>query len=208
MWQAQMCPLLALAGLLAITPLTAQQEAPTPTPWFLYVRDGGQSPLYLFASYSFGVPTIMLGAVVDTPNNYHESLAGAGVNLFAENGNGASALALVSDASDSWYFELYGLPNVTIKRLNVTGFAGVYLPLQQQGVRQYFLDPVTVLFRAHPKLAVGGSYTIYKIEGLLARQGAGPALQVAIPHGTATVDALAAIDRFVKELRVTLEFVF
>src|SRR5690348_8245412 len=116
MWQAQMCPLvLALAGLLAITPLTAQQEAPTPTPWFLYVRDGGQSPLYLFASYSFGVPTIMLGAVVDTPNNYHEYLAGAGVNLFAENGNGASALALVSDASDSWYFELYGLPNVTIK---------------------------------------------------------------------------------------------
>lgn len=150
----------------------------------------------------------MLGALVDTPKDYHEYLAGAGVNLFAANGNGASTLALVSHASDSWYVELYGLPNATIKRLNVTGFAGMYLPLQRQGVRQYFLDPVTLLFRAHPKLAVGGSYTIYKIEGLPARQGAGPALQVAIPYGTATVDALTAIDHFVKEFRLTLQFVF
>lgn len=77
-----------------------------------------------------------------------------------------------------------------------------------RGVRQYFLDPVTLLFRAHPKLAVGGSYTIYKIEGLPARPGAGPALQVAIPYGTATVDALTALDHFVSEFRVTLQFVF
>src|SRR5256885_12401562 len=45
---------------------------------------------YLFASYSFGVPTVMIGTLVDTPHDYYEYLAGAGVNLFATNGNGAS----------------------------------------------------------------------------------------------------------------------
>ena len=194
--------------LVLATPLAAQQQAPPPKPWFLYLRDGGQSPLYLFASYSFGVPTVMIGTLVDTPHDYHEYLAGAGLNLFASNGNGASVLALGSHATDSWYVELYGLPNASHGRLNVTGFAGVYVPLERRGVHQYFLDPVTVLLRMHPKVALGGSYTIYKIEGLAARQGAGPAVQVAIPHGTATVDALAAIDHFVKELRVTLQFVF
>ena len=191
-----------------VVPLVAQQQAPAPKPWFVYLRDGGQSPLYLFASYSFGVPIVMIGTLVDTPHDYHEYLAGAGVNLFASNGNGASVLALGSHATDSWYLELYGLPNATVGKLNVTGFAGVYLPLERQGVHQYFLDPVTVLFRLHPKVALGGSYTIYKIEGLPARQGAGPAVQVVIPYGTATVDALAAIDHFVKELRVTLQFAF
>lgn len=196
-----------LALLLAAGSLAAQEPV-APKPWFVYLRDGGQSPLYLFVSYTFGVPTVMIGALMDTRHHYHEYLAGAGANLFTANGNGATVLALGSDATDSWYLEVYGLPNATRGRLNLTGFAGVYVPLERQGVRQYFLDPVTVLFRAHPKVALGGSYTIYKIEGLPARQGAGPAVHVVIPYGTATLDALAGIDHFVRELRVTLQFVF
>src|SRR5207253_9370211 len=62
-----------LAVLLVLaTPLAAQQQAPPPKPWFLYLRDGGQSPLYLFASYSFGVPTVMIGTLVDTPHRSEE----------------------------------------------------------------------------------------------------------------------------------------
>src|SRR5437764_686388 len=63
-------------------------------PWSVYLRDGGQSPLYTFAGYSFGRPVLMVGAIVDSPNDYAEYLAGAGVNLFAASGNGASLLVL------------------------------------------------------------------------------------------------------------------
>src|SRR5438105_869230 len=114
-------------------------------PWSVYLRDGGRSPLYAFASYSFGRPVLTVGAIVDTPNDYTESLAGGGVNLFAASGNGASLLALGSKATDSWYLEVYGLPTLTVGRLSATGFAGLYIPVESRGVRQYFLDPVTVL---------------------------------------------------------------
>jgi len=177
-------------------------------PWFVYLRDGGRSPLYVFASYSFGHPVVMAGTIVDSPNDYTEYLAGAGVNLLAANGSGATVLALGSKATDSWYVELYGLPNVTRGPLTATGFAGLYLPLQTQGVHQYFLDPVTLLYRLHPQLAVGGSYSGYKVEGFPARHGAGPAVQVTFPSGSVTLDALAGIANFTEELRLTLQVVF
>jgi len=128
--------------------------------------------------------------------------------VFAKSGNGATVLALGSKATDSWYVELYGLPSVTRGPFTATGFAGLYLPLQTQGVHQYFLDPVTLLYRLHPPLAVGGSYTVYKIEGFPARHGVGPAVQVAFPSGSVTLDALAGIANFTEELRLTLQVVF
>jgi len=177
-------------------------------PWSVYLRDGGQSPLYTFAGYSFGRPVLMVGAIVDSPNDYAEYLAGAGVNLFAASGNGASLLVLGSKATDSWYLEVYGLPTLTAGRLSATGFAGLYLPVESRGVRQYFLDPVTVLCRVHRWLALGGSYTVYKIAGLPARHGAGPAVKITVPSGSATIDALAGISSFTDELRLTLQFAF
>ena len=180
----------------------------TSHPWSVYLRDGGQSPLYAFAGYSVGRPVLMVGAIVDSPNDYTEYLAGGGVNLFAASGNGASLLVLGSKATDSWYLEVYGLPTLTAGRLSATGFAGLYLPVESRGVRQYFLDPVTVLCRVHRWFALGGSYTVYKIAGLPARHGAGPAVQIALPSGSATIDALAGISSFTDELRLTLQFAF
>jgi hypothetical protein len=200
-----MKPWLALCCTL-VTPL--QGHGQTSRPWSVYLRDGGQSPLYAFASYSLGRPVMMAGAILDTPNDYTEYLAGGGVNLFGASGNGASLLALGSKATDSWYIEVYGLPAVTLGRLNATGFAGLYIPVESRGVRQYFLDPVTILCRVDRWLALGGSYTVYKIAGLPGRHGAGPAVQVTFPSGSATIDALAGISSFTDELRLTLQFVF
>ena len=189
--------------------VTPQQgHGQTSRPWSVYLRDGGQSPLYAFASYSFGRPVFMAGVILDTPNDYTEYLAGGGVNLFAASGNGAALIALGSKATDSWYVELYGLPSLRFGRLNATGFAGVYLPVESRGVRQYFLDPLTVLWRVHRRFALGGSYTVYKVAGLPARHGAGPGLQVVFPSGSVTLDALAGISSFTNELRLTLQIVF
>ena len=49
---------------------------------------------------------------------------------------------------------------------------------------------------------------MYKIEGLPARQGAGPAVQARFPPGTVTFDALARLANFTRELRVTLQVAF
>src|SRR2546430_12876956 len=111
--------------------VTPQQgHGQTSRPWSVYLRDGGQSPLYAFASYSFGRPVFMAGVILDTPNDYTEYLAGGGVNLFAASGNGAALVALGSKATDSWYVELYGLPSLRFGRLNTTGFPGVYFPVE------------------------------------------------------------------------------
>ena len=199
-------PLALLGALLLPQAAAAQDSGQASHPWFVYLRDGGKSPLYAFAGYSFGRPAVMAGVIVDTPNDYTEYVAGAGVNLFAANGNGTSLFALGSKASDSWYLEVYALPSVSRGRCGATGFAGLYLPLEAQGVGQYFLDPVTLLCRVHARIAVGGSYTIYKIAGLPAREGAGPALQVTLPPGSLTLDALASLANFTRELRLTLQF--
>jgi len=198
-------PLALLVVLSFPRPAAAQDSTQKSAPWFVYLRDGGKSPLYAFASYSFGRPIVMAGVIVDSPNHYTEYLAGAGVNLFAANGNGTSLLALGSKASDSWYLEVYALPSAARGRLSATGFAGLYVPLQAPGVGQYFLDPVTLLWRLHARIAVGGSYTVYKIAGLPARHGAGPAVQVTVPPGSVTLDALAPLANFTRELRLTLQ---
>jgi hypothetical protein len=198
-------PLVLLGTLVFPRLASAQDSAQTSHPWFVYLRDGGKSPLYAFASYSFGRPIVMAGVIVDSPNHYTEYLAGAGVNLFAANGNGMSLLALGSKASDSWYLEVYALPSAARGRLSATGFAGLYVPLQAPGVGQYFLDPVTLLWRLHARIAVGGSYTVYKIAGLPARHGAGPTVQVTVPPGSVTLDALAPLANFTRELRLTLQ---
>jgi hypothetical protein len=198
-------PLALLVVLSFPRPAAAQDSTQKSAPWFVYLRDGGKSPLYAFASYSFGRPIVMAGVIVDSPNHYTEYLAGAGVNLFAANGNGTSLLALGSKASDSWYLEVYALPSAARGRLSTTGFAGLYVPLQAPGVGQYFLDPVTLLWRLHARIAVGGSYTVYKIAGLPARHGAGPAVQVTVPPGSVTLDALAPLANFTRELRLTLQ---
>jgi hypothetical protein len=40
---------------------------------------------------------------------------------------------------------------------------------------------------------------------LPARQGAGPAVQVTIPSGTLTLDALETLANFTREVRLTLQ---
>jgi hypothetical protein len=198
-------PLALLGALLLPRPAGAQDSAQASHPWFVYLRDGGRSPLYAFAGYSFGRPVVMAGVILDTPNDYTEYIAGAGVNLFSTSGTGASLFVLGSKASDSWYLEMYALPSASRGRCNATGFAGLYVPLEAQGVGQYFLDPVTLLCRLNGRIALGGSYTVYKIAGLPARQGAGPAVQVTIPSGTLTLDALETLANFTREVRLTLQ---
>lgn len=192
----------------AQAPPAAVAPAPAPPPYFVYLRYGAHSPEYAFASYSFGTPAVMVGIISDAAAGYDEVQAGAGVNLYAPSGNGAAFYAMGSRATDSWYLELYALPTLTAGRLSVTSFAGTYVPLEDAGVRQVFVDPVTALVRVAPRLSLGASSSWYKVDGYPGKLGAGPALQVAIPRGSVTVDALRGLAHFRDEVRVTVQLAF
>ena len=182
--------------------------APAPPPWFVYLRYGFHSPEYAFAAYSFGKPSIVAGIVADAESGYDEVLAGAGVNFYSAAGNGATLYAMGSMATDSWYLVLYALPNVTVRRLNVTSVAGWYVPLERLGTTQLFLDPITALWRLGPRLAVGGSYSVFAARSYPTETSAGPSVQLALPNGSLTVDAMRPIANTRAEIRTALQLVF
>ena len=187
---------------------SAAASPPESAPWYVYMRAGSASAEYAFAAYSFGRPAFMAGIVADAENGYDELLAGAGVNAYSAAGNGAAFYVMASKASDSWYGVVYALPGATLGRLNVTAFAGGYLPLEPQGVRQVFVDPVTVLWRASPRVAVGTSYAFTAIERMAPKAGIGPSLQLTVPRGSLTLDAMQPIANTRAELRATLQLAF
>ena len=190
-----------------VTPLTGQ-ESSGGTPYYLYLRAGHASPTYAYAVYSVGTLAVGLGVVADWRNTYREFAAGAGVNLYAKNGSGMTVMGAFADASDSRYLEVWVFPTVVRKRLTLTGYGGVYIPAESVGVWQYYLDPLAVFWRVGGPLAVGAAYSGYKIQGLTARHGMGPAVQVAIPRGSVIVEVLRELKEFDNDVRVTLQFVF
>jgi hypothetical protein len=201
---------LAVAMLLSLgpfRPITGQDSSAAP-PYYVYMRAGGASATYAYAMYSTGKAVFGIGVLADWRNAYREFAAGAGLNLYSESGNGATVMAAVADASDSRYLELWLFPAVASGRLSFTGFGGLYVPVDQAGVWQYYLDPGALFWRVTGPVAVGASYSGYKIEGLAARHGIGPAVQIVIPHGSAIVEVLRELKNFDDDVRVTLQFTF
>jgi hypothetical protein len=153
---------------------------------------------------AFSASVCSLTAATPTAN----SPLGPGLNLYSASANGATVMAAVAHASDSWYMELWVFPAVVKGRLSLTGFGGVYMPAEQVGVRQYYFDPAAVFWRVGGSIAIGAAYSGYKIEDLPARHGLGPAMQIGIPRGSAIVELLRELKNFSSEVRVTMQFTF
>lgn len=199
--------MLVIAKLLSAAPLSGQDSSST-SPYLVYLRAGGTSPTYGYVLYNVGTGVFGIGVLADWRNAYREFTAGAGLNLYAKSGDGATVMAAVADASDSWYLEVWVFPAVATGRLSLTGFGGLYVPAEQAGVWQYYFDPAAIFWRVGGSIAIGSSYSGYKVEGLPPRHGVGPAMQILIPHGTAMVEILRQLKNFRHEMRVTMQFTF
>lgn len=184
-----------------------QQQAKQPTN-FLYLRGGTASSYFALYTHTFGKRQILAAATIQEPrDDYREYLVGWGWSLNGEKA-GLYPYVLVASATDSWYLEVWGFPWVENDKVIANAFLGVYIPLQRQGVRQFFVDPATMLYKIDNKVAIGASYTLFKIHHLRSEQGVGPSVQFRIPKGTATLDFFKAVRNYKDEVRLTLQFLF
>jgi len=185
----------------------AEQQAQQLTN-FLYLRGGTASSYFAFYTHTFGERQLLAaGTIQDPRDDYGEYLVGWGWSLNGEKA-GLYPYALLARATDSWYVEVWGFPWVESDKVIANAFLGLYIPLQRQGVRQFFVDPATVLYKIHNKVAIGASYTLFKIHHLRSEQAVGPSVQFRIPKGTATLDFFKAVRNYKDEVRLTLQFFF
>lgn len=113
-----------------------------------------------------------------------------------------------ADATESDYLQGYVLPSFVLGRLSIGGTLEVYEPLEPAGVRQFDINPATVLLKVTDQVALGGCYALGLTAGSGPRHRAGPVLQLAIPRGALTLELLRGVERTRSEVRMSIEAAF
>lgn len=207
--RAVVVPLLLL-GLVA--PVFADDDAPAPAAEapparnFIYLRGGTSSIAWLIYTRNlgdFGRPAISLGLAPNPHNDYREYFAGLGVNLNKTHG-GITPTLLYTHTTGGNYLEYWISPWVDRGRFVLQSFIGGYIPLEDDGADQFFIDPLTVLVKVNGRVAVGATYTDTFAEGAPAFRAIGPAVQVTIPKGVVIVDFLKGLENYDSEVRATV----
>jgi len=198
---------------LSIAPTAVAQEC---QPHFVYARVGSATSTYLYYVYDIGeavgpASLLLSAAIILDPHadeSYWEQLIGPGFGIQRASA-GVTFLGHVSHASDAWYLEPSLYAWGVIGRLEGLAFGGLYAPLEEAGIRQYFLDPASLLLHVPNGVAVGASYSLFGGDGLPTEQGAGPALRIGDPSGISlTMEHFREIENFGPDWRVTLQALF
>lgn len=202
--------LTALACVVA-APAAAQNDGATSLRFgvssFVVARYASSSASSLYAGYSLGPIGILVAAVHNPRSGYSEILGGLVTRLAA--GNNATHVALaVAEASDGKYLQTYLVPSLEMAGLKLSATIEWYEPLESSAVRQFDVNPVSVLRPIGEKIAVGAAYTLGLGEGAESRQRAGPVLQLTIPKGIVYAEFLRNVSNSKAEARVGLQAVF
>jgi hypothetical protein len=122
-------------------------------------------------------------------NGYYEWIAGA-VTRLAWREQGVNLALAFADAQDGRYAQLYVVPGLRAGSVSLSGTLELYQPLGTSGVRQLYLDPLTVLRRMGPRWEAGASYIFGASAGDAPDHRAGPAVQIAIGGGSLRLELL------------------
>jgi hypothetical protein len=183
----------------------AQRAEPSFGPNFLSFRYASRTSLSLYAAYGAGNLLLFAGMVQNPRTEYRETAAGLGLNVRLGNGASAVVATAVASARDSWYAQLYLLPDWTAGRLSMNGMLELYEPLERAGARQLDLNPWSVFWRLRDRLQVGAAYLLYTQVGGAPTQEAGPTVRVAVPHGNLTAEYFGRIGQRLTEVRLTFQ---
>lgn len=194
------CSLSAVSGRAA-----AQLAEHSFGPNFLSFRYASRTSLSLYAAYGEGNLLLFAGMVQNPRTAYRETAGGLGLNVRLGNGASGVVAAAVASAIDSWYAQLYLLPDVTAGRLSVNGMLELYQPLQQAGARQLDLNPWSVFWRLSDRLQVGAAYLLYAQVGGAPTQEAGPTVRVTVPHGSLTAELFHRFGGSKADVRLTFQ---
>ncbi len=189
--------------------LAATAEASTDPPLhletrsFLLARYATASASSLYAAYGFGKVGLVMGIVENPRTGYNELIVGALSRIAWGRQSVITGLALAG-ASDSAYLQAYLVPSLSLASLSLSANIEWYEPLQDRGVRQLDLNPVTVSVHLGPRVDLGGAYALYLANGGAAHHRAGPAIQYALARGSLKVELLRSLTRSSTEVRVSI----
>jgi len=170
---------------------------------FLFARYATTSASSLYAAYGFGKVGFVLGVVGNPRTGYNELIGGA-VSRIAWGPQSVTMALALAEAPDSAYLQTYLVPSLSIASLSLSASIEWYEPLQDSGVRQLDLNPLTVLVHLGPRVYLGGVYALGLAGGGAPHHRAGPALQYAFAHGSLRVELVRSLRRSSTEVRVVI----
>jgi predicted dipeptidase len=174
---------------------------------FVFARLSTAHSSAAYSGYSFGAWGPFVGAVRNPRNGYYEWIAGA-VTRLAWREQGVNVALAFADASDGRYAQLYVVPGLRRGSLSLSGTLELYAPLGGSGVRQLYLDPVTLLQRAGRHWEVGVSYGLGVAAGDAPQHRVGPAFQLALGGGSLRVELLRDFKRSSTDVRAVYQTSF
>jgi hypothetical protein len=178
----------------------AAQEA-SRSSGFIDFRYASHTSLSLYGGYDVGGPLLLVGMVQNPRSEYREIIGG--VARPVGGGSAAATIALTGAyASDGWYGQLYLLPAIALGPVTVSGLVQFYEPLEREGARQFYLNPISGLIAVAGRMRIGASYTLATQAGTESRQTAGPTLQLSTAGWTASLSVLAGIADAATEVRM------
>jgi hypothetical protein len=170
---------------------------------FLFARYGSVNASVLYAGVGFGKAGMFFGIVQNPRSGYRELIAGGMTHVAWPRHSLTLGLA-AADASDGNYAQVYVVPDLSRGALSFDGTLEWYEPLGRAGTRQLELNPLGLFRRLGPRLSAGASYAGSFAAGSGPRHRGGPALRLAIPHGSLEVEYLAGLKRSADELRTAV----
>jgi hypothetical protein len=137
--------------------------------------------------------------------SYREIAGGVGANVVVTpRVSGAIALA-AADASDGWYGQLYLQSNMRLDKVTAYLSTAYYEPLEAGGARQVKVNPALVMWRAFRRVEAGGAYVFLGSVGSKGIHQLGPAFQVLVPNGRASLEILKRLHTSRIDLRLTFQ---
>jgi hypothetical protein len=136
---------------------------------------------------------------------YREIAGGAGAGVVVTPRVGGFIALAAADASDGWYGQLYLQSNIRLDKVTTYVSTAYYEPLEPNGARQVKVNPALVMWRAFRRVEAGGAYVFLGAVGSKGIHQLGPALQIAVPNGRASLELLQRLHSSRIDLRVTFQ---
>jgi hypothetical protein len=167
-----------------------------PRETFLFVRVASPSFRALYAGYGAGSWQGVVGIIQNPRSDYWEALVGVAHGLTFGPRQTMIVLLAAADASDSRYGQLYLAPTIAIGPVLTAGTLEICAPLQDKGVFQYYLAPLTAYLAVTPKLQVGAAYVLAAQAHVTTGHALGPSIKIGVPHGSLTLYELIGLQSY------------
>ena len=186
----------------AAAPLAGQGPLTTPH-GFVSTRYDTHTSSNLYFGMTFGPVTPMVAIVANPRTTYREHLVGVVRFETLSPHLGLTYAIAAAKAIDSWYGQLYVLPSVTYGRVSYDATFELYVPMQDQGIHQFGMNPGNVMVAVNRHISIGAVGVWSEQTGSPYNVGLGPSLKLKLPRGSLTFDAPLGVTRWDSEGRIT-----